>query len=71
MAWNDFSDFDSDFTNLRIYDDYNLPKLDIKIKGSIANRILRADNPKPDFWFKKITENLNKDEEGKKPSDKD
>lgn len=71
MAWNDFSDFDSDFAKLRIYDDSDSLKLDVKIKGSIANRILRTDNPKPDFWFKKFTENLNKDEEEKEPSDKD
>ena len=56
MSWEDIG-FDFDRVGTKAYDDYNSPKLTVKTSASMASRIIRTDNPKPDFWFKKFLEN--------------
>ena len=66
MSWEDIG-FDFDRVGTKAHDDYNSPKLTVKTSASMASRIIRTDNPKPDFWYKKLFEN--EQEKKKEPSD--
>lgn len=46
--------FDFDRVGVKAHEEYNSPKLIIKIPGSITNRIIRTDNPDPHSWVNKI-----------------
>ena len=66
MSWEDIG-FDFDRVGVKAYDDYNLPKLTVKTSASMASRIIRTDNPKPDYFFKQFIKN--EQEKKKEPSD--
>lgn len=56
MSWEDIG-FDFDRVGTKAYDDYNLPKLTVKTSASMASRIIRTDNPKPDYFYKQFVKN--------------
>ena len=66
MSWEDIG-FDFDRVGTKAYDDYYSPKLTVKTSATIVDRIIRTDNPKPDYFFKQFIKN--EQEKGKEPSD--
>ena len=48
-----YDGFDFDRVGVKAYDDYNLPKLTVKISSTI----IRTDNPDPNSWVKKFWRN--------------
>ena len=66
MSWEDIG-FDFDRVGNKAYDDYNSPKLTVKTSAAIVDRIIRTDNPKPDYFYKQFIEN--EQEKEKEPSD--
>ena len=59
-----YDGFDFDRVGVKAYDDYNLPKLTVKISSTI----IRTDNPDPNSWVKKFWRNEQETKE-QEPSD--